>query len=255
LHTTVLPYDHAGLAFYDDIADYYDEIFPLPRRRVDFVLRHLPPPPAVPSVVDLGCASGALALALAERGVTVTGLDLDGTMIERARRQAAGMPATFAAADMLHVGRYVPASTVDVALCFGNTLPHLAGPPAVAGLAAAVHTALRPGGCFIVQLINYDDILAERSPGLPTVDTEILRFQRRYDYLPDGRISFAATLTVKATGRQTANAVTLYPLRRDELAAAMDRGGFDPVEFLADYDETPWTPDGASTIVRAWRRV
>ena len=53
-------------------------------------------PPAGP-VLDVGCGSGDLAIALAGRGLEVTGIDFVGRAIADARRKAAALPADVAA--------------------------------------------------------------------------------------------------------------------------------------------------------------
>ncbi|RLV48332.1 class I SAM-dependent methyltransferase [Nocardioides mangrovicus] len=72
----------------------------------------LPPPPA--SVLDLGCGTGSLAVLLAERGHTVTGLDASPRMLEHARAKAA---AAGVALELCHDDANAPhvaGGTVDV---------------------------------------------------------------------------------------------------------------------------------------------
>jgi SAM-dependent methyltransferase len=52
-------------------------------------------PPAGP-VLDLGCGSGDLAIALAHRGVDVVGIDIVQTPIDQAREKASALPAEVA---------------------------------------------------------------------------------------------------------------------------------------------------------------
>ena len=67
----------------------YDELRPqYPVQTLDVMLAAVGTA-AHPRVVDLGAGTGKLALALAERGCTVTALDTSGTMLEVAREKAA----------------------------------------------------------------------------------------------------------------------------------------------------------------------
>lgn len=67
----------------------YDELRPqYPVQTLDVMLAAVGTA-AHPHVVDLGAGTGKLALALAERGCTVTALDTSGTMLEVAREKAA----------------------------------------------------------------------------------------------------------------------------------------------------------------------
>jgi ubiquinone/menaquinone biosynthesis C-methylase UbiE len=45
-------------------------------------------------VVELGCGTGRIALALAERGFDITGIDVSDGMLTMARRKAAACPAS-----------------------------------------------------------------------------------------------------------------------------------------------------------------
>lgn len=80
-------------ALYDGfIADYYDES-PLVRGRTRDVSFYLD---AVHEygdpVLELGCGTGRITLALAEAGHHVTGLDISERMLERCNRKLAGLP-------------------------------------------------------------------------------------------------------------------------------------------------------------------
>jgi len=75
-----------GRARYDDVAEWYDAEFAtthlgLSAREV--VLRLLGEGPG--RLLDLGCGGGAHAVAFAERGWTVTGVDISGAQLELAR--------------------------------------------------------------------------------------------------------------------------------------------------------------------------
>jgi trans-aconitate methyltransferase len=94
-------------------------------------------------VVDLGCGTGSLTAAIAERGAAVTGLDGDPGMVAAARKQHPGM--VFALADG---HRFTVAAPVDAV--FSNAALHwMTRPDEVIG---SVRSALRPGGRFVAEL-------------------------------------------------------------------------------------------------------
>lgn len=72
------------------------------------------------TVLDIGCGSGRYAVALAERGAHVTGIDFAGPMLELARKNAHGaraeVPPVFLDGDFLH---YAFAQSFDITLAMG----------------------------------------------------------------------------------------------------------------------------------------
>ena len=71
--------------------------------------------------LDLGCGSGLHAVTLAQRGWDVTGVDLIGKALDRARRRAAaaGVNATFVHADVTHLPTDTVGSGFDFFLDIG----------------------------------------------------------------------------------------------------------------------------------------
>src|SRR5262245_47764554 len=78
----------------------------------DFVVS-LDPVPA--SVLDAGCGTGRVAVELARRGITVVGVDVDASMLERARRGEPGIEWIEHDLTTLDLGR-----TFDVVVMAGN---------------------------------------------------------------------------------------------------------------------------------------
>src|SRR5438309_9107354 len=72
---------------YRILARYYDHWLPEPRRDIDFWLRRARE--AQGPVVELGVGTGRVAIEIAKAGIHVTGVDMSGEMLERARAKAA----------------------------------------------------------------------------------------------------------------------------------------------------------------------
>ncbi len=101
-------------------------------------------------VLDLGCAGGFMAEALAERGATVTGIDpaADAVAAARAHAEAGGLSIRYD----VGVGEALPYADAafDAVVCV-DVLEHVADLPRVL---AEVARVLRPGGCFLFDTIN-----------------------------------------------------------------------------------------------------
>jgi glycine/sarcosine N-methyltransferase len=123
--------------------------------------------PAAADVLDCSCGIGTQAIGLAREGFQVTGTDLSGAAIERARAESArlGADVRFAIADFR--GLDVVGAMFDVVLSFDNALPHLLDDGDVLTALASMHARLRPGGLLVVSIRDYDAALSERPPVAP----------------------------------------------------------------------------------------
>jgi SAM-dependent methyltransferase len=155
---------------------------PLSSLDEQFVLRHCPEPGRL---VDLGCGTGRLLVALARRGYWVVGVDLSPEMLAVARAKAAAedLPVHLLRANLTELDALAPAS-FDYAACLFSTLGMVL--PAAMRRRAAAHAfrLLRPGGRLILHVHNrwfnardpagrawlLKDLLGLRGPGLERGD-------------------------------------------------------------------------------------
>ncbi|RLD81685.1 MAG: hypothetical protein DRJ15_03690, partial [Bacteroidetes bacterium] len=77
------------MAFYKSISDHYDAIFPLNPMQLDFVLKSFEKASGL-KVLDVGCGTGSLCLALAPHFREVIGIDPDEMMLKLTIAKAGG---------------------------------------------------------------------------------------------------------------------------------------------------------------------
>jgi SAM-dependent methyltransferase len=94
-------------------------------------------------VLDAGCGTGRVAIELAGRGLDVAGVDIDASMLARAREKAPGL--TWVHADLAEVdlGR-----TFDVVVMAGNVMIFLA-PATETQVVANLARHVAPGGSLV----------------------------------------------------------------------------------------------------------
>ncbi len=116
----------------------------LRRTRTAFRQHGLQPPARV---CDLGCGTGTLALALAEAGFAVMGVDLSADMLKlaRAKTRDSGLPVRWLREDMRHFSVPEP---VDAVTCYYDAINHLLTERDLLAALRRVYRALRPGGLF-----------------------------------------------------------------------------------------------------------
>lgn len=143
------------VARYDAVADSYAAAFGSADDPVMQALISLIGQPAALRVLDVACGHGRLTRELANRGADVTGLDISAALIAKARAAeretgtVAGHVITYILADVSTWTPPEPASFDVVTCSFG-----LSDIDDLAGCAAAVASALRPGGVFVFSILH-----------------------------------------------------------------------------------------------------
>jgi SAM-dependent methyltransferase len=128
----------------------------------------LDPPPT--SVLDAGCGTGRVAIELALRGMTLVGVDVDRSMLDRARRAAPDVEWIEHDLTTLDLGR-----TFSVVVMAGN-VPLFTPPGTHAALVAGCARHVAPGGALVAgfqlgrgyELDAYDEHC--RAAGLTLTD-------------------------------------------------------------------------------------
>ena len=98
-------------------------------------------------VLDLGCATGELTIALRQAGYAAVGVDFSEGMLRHARGKAAATGAEFVRAD-LNVPLPFPKATASAAVCLG-ALQCVDSPPL---FLREVQRVLHPGGVLLIEV-------------------------------------------------------------------------------------------------------
>ena len=105
------------------------------------------------TAMDLGCGTGILCRILRENGIEAAGMDFSSGMIDIARAENPGIP--FDVADMI---TYRPDRQFDLVTCTGDALNHIPEPDDLARIFENVHAYLAPGGYFIFDILNENEV-------------------------------------------------------------------------------------------------
>lgn len=223
--------------FYQSIARHYDDIFPLSDTLRKFLLSfgirredH---------ILDIGCATGEVALYLSQYCDTVAGIDLDPDLIHiaMAKQKGFGIKNTQLIVSDMNDLSIFSSGQFQYTLCLGNTLVHLISLEMLDHFIRKVVDILSDGGKFIFQILNYEKILSRKVAELPLIDNDKITFERRYDHeIHRPLIAFNTRLTVKATSEVIDNSIDLYPLSREELLNLPSRKLFRSIQFLGGFD-------------------
>ena len=215
------------------------------------------------------CGTGGHVVALAQRGFHVLGFDADEDAVEFTRRRIESSASSIAAAageasvrvlKMEEAQQLGPA--YDAAFCLGNALPGLSAagqlPAAIQGVAGA----LRPGGVFLTQNLNYDRRWQEKAHWFPPLSGQTAREEvllvKFADYEPEFINFHAMFLTrERPAGRWQAHVRTSrqIPLSQHRLAQLLREAGFGNLRFWGDYAKSPFDPAKSNDLIVAAERL
>jgi glycine/sarcosine N-methyltransferase len=250
---------------YDDFSSGYDRFVDWPGRlaaELPFIEHQLQAVGAH-RVLDAACGTGMHTLALARRGYAALGADLSPGMIARARANAAAaeVDVPFEVAGFGELNARV-GTGFDALLCLGNSLPHLLTPSDLAAALADFAACLRPGGLLLIQNRNFDAVLARGERWMDPQahwegEAEWL-FLRFYDLNPDSTLAFNL-VTLRREGsdawRQQVSTTRLWPLRREEMIAALSPAGFGEVTCWGDTQGASFDPARSPNLVVTAQRT
>jgi SAM-dependent methyltransferase len=219
-------------------------------------------------VLELGCGSGRVLVAMAEAGCDVTGLELDEGMLEGARARVAGL-APEARARVTLVQGDMSDFTLDarfdrVVVPFSG-LYCLSSPSRAASCLRCVRAHLAPGGLFVFDGYAADEFHARSRPE----DYPDDRLEPVAEIVHEGE---ALTVLEKSTwdrARQRVDATYVYRtrggrvrhratiahryLRRREIEPLLDAAGLALVSIYGDFEGSPYDPAQGSLVVVARR--
>ncbi len=221
--------------FYTSISDYYADIFPYQPVQLQFVKKELGSM-LDKNILDIGCATGELAVNMAFEGARVTGIDLNSDLINKAKSEKHHPNLRFQTGNMLELeNNFLPAE-FDAVLCFGNTLVHLQSLDLMLQMMKGVYSVLKPGGQFLLQILNYDYIINQQIFELPLIETDRIRFKRSYKRQEGSQqIRFITQLEIKRENRNVSNETILFSLSSMQLVKLLETSGFKEIELFSNF--------------------
>ena len=238
------------MSAYENLVHYYSDLFPLSEKVRGFL---------APSVerwreaalpwLDAGAGTGNLMVWLEASGIEAHGLEPDPEFAAEAMRRVKGPPDRLVRGSMQDLGELYKVRQFGAMTCIGNVLAHVESLDEARAFFEAAARALVPDGELLVQIVNYDRVLARQAWEFPPLkrtaaDGTLLEFARKYEPLGD-RLRF--TTALQAGNVKIRNEALLFPLRRSELeAAALDT--FAGLKVMGDFGE-PWSESAPATIL------
>lgn len=205
-------------------------------------------------VLDLGCGSGRRTLELARRGHRVLGLDIEERALARARAAAGHekLNVHFMKAHASAIGyRAEFDAVVSLDGAFGQTPDDRED---LRGL-EAVRRALKPGGKFLVDVINREWLLRHFEPNVwersEEGESAVMLDRISFDF-EKGRLDNHRTV-IEGDGRRTPAFLSVRAYALTELKAQLARAGLVYRQCWGGFDAVPYGMDAARLVVLAER--
>lgn len=107
------------------------------------------------NAIDFGCGSGFQAIALSSLGFSVTAVDFNQYLLDELKNHDENGTVEIIQSDLLNSENYSHKAPFDLAVCMGDTLPHLSSVEAVSEFFRIAYELLEPDGNLILSFRDY----------------------------------------------------------------------------------------------------
>lgn len=258
-------------ALYDSfIADYYDESPVVKGRTQDVAFYRDAAREFGDPVLELGCGTGRITMALAEAGKRITGLDLSERMLERAVKKRAGLLRE--ARERVHLvqgdmTRFDLGEKFRLAIIPFRPLQHLLEVQQQMDCLECVRKHLAPGGRLVLDVFQTDaermhDPVHMREMQVTeyrTADGRQVRITERVAafHRAEQRNDVEMIFSIKHPSGKQERLVFAWPMRyffRYEVEHLLARCGFKVAAEFGNFDRTPIANDSPEMIFVAERQ-
>lgn len=191
------------------------------------------------TVLDLASGPGRHAVALSKSGFGVTGVDLSGFLLDKARAHATdeGVEVEWVQQSMLE---FVRPDAFDLALCLYTSFGFFETDEDNRRVLANVYESLRPGGTFVLDVMGKETLAHIFEPaGVTVVPGAGTWFSRRSFSAEFTRMDNEWTFLLES-GAVKQFAVRHWIYSAQELRLMLRDAGFSTIDLHGDFDGRPY---------------
>jgi SAM-dependent methyltransferase len=215
------------------------------------VLEHLLQPALNARILDVPCGNGRHAVELAQRGYSLTGVDLSEEFIAEARG-ATTLPIRWVQGDMCDLRSSVEPNQFHGAYCCGNSFGYLDSANARRFLTAIAGT-LAPGGRFVIDTgMAAESILPALGKGRWHRLGDMIVLSENQYHPAESRLDIAYTFI--RDGKVETRPSSSYCFTVGEICRMHAESGLEVVDLLGWYDGQPYQIGSGGLMVVSRKR-
>jgi len=236
--------------FFDSTSDFFDNMTDA-KKVIAFrssALKKFIPEEAV-SGADLGCGTGNDSISLALNGLKVTGFDISEKMIEKAKKNplVSENKPDFFNYSIDKIPRIFN-NGFDIAVSLGNSMA-LVEKKLIVKSIKRIHDILKPGGIFIMQILNYDLIRKSGNRIVNITENATDVYVRFYDEF--GMPMNFNILRFKKSNKKDFELLTtsIYPYDRKFFTDFLKMAGFEKIRVYEDLGKNKYNKEKSKDLV------
>jgi len=141
----------------------------------------------------------------------------------------------------------------DIAICLGNSLSVLATPEDIERTFRAVYSSLSPGGIFVLQILNYRAVSAQkprhRIERKKVGESEVIAVKNLVPHGDRTFLSLAFYHVRKDDYESLAETAVLTNRTCDEIVSEAESAGFTVDEVYGGYDRSVYSTDESTDVI------
>lgn len=199
-------------------------------------------------ILDLCCGYGRHSINLAQRGYQVVGLDLSEVFLHRAKEEAKAHSVQI---QWIHKDmRDIPfESMFDAVINIFTAFGYFENEDENQKVFQQVHKALKPGGCFLIDIIHRDALMRQYIPYVVTQneDGSIVIYERHFDlYKSRNKVR---TTVIFPDGRRAESYETMCIFTLTDLVRMFEIADFQVQAYYGGLNGSPLTLDTLRMVI------
>lgn len=248
--------------FFEKLSESYDQMISWPDRlgNESSFFKTLINDYKIRSYLDVACSTGFHVILLRRMGVDAVGIDASPKMIAKARSNAiaCGVNVECILDDMNRLSKRF-SEGFDMVTCLGDTIAHFKNKPVVKHILSEIYKCLNPGGLFVLQVHNYDNIFKNKVRFLPPSGNrnggEETVFFRVLDFNPKSvDLSVVKHFRHENKWELTVHSTEIYPHYKKDLEKLIKSVGFKNLNCYRNFNFEDYDTTGRTLLIVAQKQ-